>query len=235
MESVASDRIKGLPPVFERKVVHQRQRFYWDCGVSCVLMVLPCDGYQHFLANFNEICKEEDFNKSTWTIDLCYLLRRYDVKHLFCTVTMGVHPEYKGQAFYEKVIKNDEERVNKKFADAEEYGIDIKKTSLTCSDLINHIFQFGPVILLTNASLLTCTNCKCRKFTNELLSCLPWPTAYAGHYIVLVGYNLLKQLFYYRNPTYKDRVCAIPFTTLNNARLSYGTDEDAILVYSSNL
>jgi hypothetical protein len=45
------------------QLAHHRQRYNWDCGVSCVLMVLEPKDREHLLLNFNEICKEEGFNK----------------------------------------------------------------------------------------------------------------------------------------------------------------------------
>lgn len=41
---------------------------------------------------------------STWTIDLCYLLKKYDVQHVFYTVTIGVHEGYRGNSFYHQIL-----------------------------------------------------------------------------------------------------------------------------------
>ncbi|KDR18509.1 protein GUCD1 [Zootermopsis nevadensis] len=223
---------KNAQPRLELHLIHHRQRFNWDCGVSCVLMVLPPTQREHLLINFSEVCKAEGFNKSTWTIDLCYLLKRYGVSHLYCTVTLGIHPGYRGQSFYNKILQKDEERVTKRFLEAAERGILVRKASLTCEDLVHHLSESGPVILLTNASLLHCDICKVNKFTSELRGCLPWGTTYTGHYIVLCGYNLSNEKFLFRNPTFRNRVCAMSFAMLDEARCSYGTDEDAILIYS---
>ncbi|PSN38081.1 Protein GUCD1 [Blattella germanica] len=252
-----------LPPKFEIRLQHYRQKYNWDCGVTCVLMVLPEVKREHLTNNFSEVCTEEDFNKSTWTIDLCYLLHRYGVKHLYCTITLGINPGYKGQSFYDKILQKDEERVTRRFKEAAELGIEVEKRSLTCYDFVRHLSESGPVILLTNASLLQCDVCKLNKLTAELRGCLPWSTTYTGkcvtyvlsrkfyrtrgrnsklilehvftgHYIVLCGYSLSNQKFLYHNPAFKNRVCVISFATLDEARCSYGTDEDAILIYSSS-
>ncbi|XP_069700997.1 protein GUCD1 [Periplaneta americana] len=223
-----------IQPKLEIQLTHHRQHFNWDCGVSCVLMVLPEAKREHLLCNFNEVCKEEGFNKSTWSIDLCYLLKRYGIKHIYCTITLGINPGYRGQSFYDKILHKDEERVTKRFKEAAENNIVIRKASLTCRDLVQHLAEFGPIILLTNASLLHCDICKVNKLTSELRGCFPWSTTYTGHYIVLCGYNLASEKFFFRNPTFRNRVCAMSFTMLNEARCSYGTDEDAILVYSKS-
>ncbi|XP_067015317.2 protein GUCD1 [Anabrus simplex] len=220
-----------IPPSIQLEVSHQQQKSNWDCGVSCVLMVLPEKKRQDFQNNFNKICKEQEFNKSTWTIDLCYLLLRYGVKYVFCTVTLGINPEYHEQTFYARVLHKDEERVMRRFNEAEANGISVRQVSLKQDDLIQHLARHGPIILLTNANLLSCDICKCKKLITEIRSWLPWSISYNGHYIVLCGYNLSRQKFYYHNPTYRSRVCCMSFSAMDEARQSYGTDEDTILIY----
>lgn len=222
---------KDIQSRLELQLTHFHQRFYWDCGVSCVLMILPPPKRKHLLLNFSEVCKEEGFNKSTWSIDLCYLLKRYSVNHLYCTVTPGIDPSYRGHSFYDKILQKDKERVTKRFLEAAEKGVMVRKASLSCQDLVRHLSKSGPIILLTDASLLHCDICKVNKLTSELRGCLPWNTSFTGHYIVLCGYNLSSQKFLYRNPSLSDRVCAVSFAALDEARCSYGTDEDAILIY----
>lgn len=57
-------------------VEHFQQKHSWDCGLACVIMVLGPDDRKQLLDNLTQICQEEAFGKSTWTIDLCYLLKR---------------------------------------------------------------------------------------------------------------------------------------------------------------
>lgn len=96
--------IVDIPPCVKRDLSHFKQRFNWDCGVTCVLMVLSDHDRACFLTNFEQICKEEGFNHSTWTIDLCYLLRRFNVLHNYYTTTLGVHPGYRGHTYYDKIL-----------------------------------------------------------------------------------------------------------------------------------
>lgn len=221
----------GPAPVTVRKMRYVRQRYSWDCGVTCILMILPSDRYFSFFKNFNVICKEEGFNKSTWTIDLCYLLRRYDVKHVYCTSTIGINPHYKHQDFYTKILNKDEERVERRFNEAERCGITVYKKTLQIQDLLKHIHAYGPVILLTNANLLRCDACCVNKFTSGIQSCLHIPLPYHGHYILLFGYNLSQEKVYYRNPSYRSRVCSSSFSALCSAWKSVGTDQDTILIF----
>ncbi|KAF2882812.1 hypothetical protein ILUMI_23324 [Ignelater luminosus] len=223
---------QGQPEKILIQLKHYKQKYNWDCGVSCVLMVLPNKSRQILLKNFFHICKEEGFNKSTWTIDLCYLLRRYNIEHEFYTVTLGVHPGYRGNSFYNNILDKDEERIRNKFNEAKANGVNVREASVSISFLIEHLTQ-GPAILLTNARLLTCDICKLNKLSVELRKCLPWPsTSYQGHYIVLCGYDINNRKVYYRNPSLQDRVCMMPVETLEEARKSFGTDQDLILIYS---
>ena len=76
----------------------------------------------------------------------------------------------------------DKERVTKRFLEAAEKGITVRKASLSCQDLVHHLSKSGPIILLTDASLLHCDICKVNKLTSELRGCLPWSTSYTGIY-----------------------------------------------------
>lgn len=213
------------------KLTHYKQRFNWDCGLSCVLMVLPPNERNHFIHNFSTVCSDEGFNRSTWTIDLCYLLHKYRMHHKFFTVTLGVHPGYYGHTFYDKIIKKDEDRINKRFRRARKIGLQIFCASLSIQRIIEHLNSNGPIILLTNSRQLRCVICKINKLSSELRQCLPWPPSYQGHYIVLCGYDSVTERVFYRNPSLNDHVCSMSFAALNEARQSYGTDEDIIFVY----
>ncbi|KAK9876439.1 hypothetical protein WA026_012752 [Henosepilachna vigintioctopunctata] len=130
------------------------------------------------------------------------------------------------------IVIRDEERVNKRFQDAEKHGIIICQGTISCSSILKHL-PLGPVIILTNAKLLSCDVCKYNKLTSEVQKMLRWPVTYQGHYIVLCGFDVETQRVYYRNPTLTDRICVMPIRTLDDARKSYGTDEDTILIYNS--
>lgn len=50
-----------LPLLHHHSVVHFQQRADWDCGISCVMMMLTRKQRQDFLRSFNQICEEEGF------------------------------------------------------------------------------------------------------------------------------------------------------------------------------
>lgn len=94
--------------------------------------------------------------------------------------------------------------MNGRFQSANSVGINVHRASVDNSSLIDHLMN-GPVIVLTNARLLTCEVCKFNKVSTELRKCLPWPLRYQGHYIVLCGYDVLNKKIHYRNPSFSDR------------------------------
>ena len=67
------------------------------------------------LTNLNKFVEEEGFGESTWTIDLCYILKRFNVSFKYTTITIGVDPGYSKEAFYDKVLAKDNHRVNSRF------------------------------------------------------------------------------------------------------------------------
>ncbi|XP_055677334.1 protein GUCD1 [Lutzomyia longipalpis] len=222
-----------LPVSWKWDLVHFRQRYDWDCGLSCILMLLPRQKRNYFLENFTEICSEEGFGQSTWTIDLCYVLKRFGVHHKYLTSTIGVNDGYNQHSYYGKIIQQDSARVDRRFKSAPSQGIIVEQQQITRDALIRHIALEGPAIVLTNASLLTCDICKSNKFSTELRSCLPWRASFKGHYILLCGYIVTLRKFFYRNPAMKDHICMTSFVNFHNARVCYGTDDDVILIYNN--
>ena len=125
--------------------------------------------------------EEEGFGESTWTIDLCYVLQRFRIKFKYTTVTLGVDPGYCKEAFYNKVIAKDYNRVNTRFQEAESRGVEIVETSITLQEILSHLETGGPVIILTNANLLRCSRCSNYK------SCYPSCFTNVSYQAVLVN------------------------------------------------
>jgi len=238
-----------MPSVTCRTVQHTQQQFDWDCGLSCVLMALDAaeelDAKDSIIQNLEEICKKEGFGHSTWTIDLCYLLKHYapSLTFSYTTVTLGVDPSYMNQVFYNKILKRDSERVQERFEQANDQGVTVLEQRVPIKDIVKHINDAGTCIVLTNANLLSCETCNffnlCGSGDNNTnTSCFLLRTcgssAYQGHYVLAVGFDIPKRKIYYRNPTLRDRVCKMSFERFDEARNSYGTDEDLIFVAAVN-
>ncbi|XP_055388122.1 protein GUCD1 isoform X2 [Condylostylus longicornis] len=212
-----------LPLNKEYKLVHFRQRYDWDCGISCILMVVSALSREYIVNHFDEI--QEGFGSSTWTIDLCYILKRFNVTHKYLTKTIGVDPKYIEHSYYTPIIERDQERVKLRFEQAEAKGINVEKKTVKFDAIIRHLSKYGPVILLTNAALLTCDNCKRKDEQKQS------PSRYLGHYVVICGYDLIKRKVLYRNPAQDDHVCVTSVDAMDRARKAYGTDEDVIFIY----
>ncbi|XP_053688115.1 protein GUCD1 [Sabethes cyaneus] len=226
--------IETLPTFVEHPLVHFRQRYEWDCGLSCIIMLLGRKERTRFLAEFDKICQAAEFKNSTWTIDLCYILKDLNFKHKYLTTTFGANPFHIGKEYY-RFFDKDEARVNQKFQDAVLSDIPIEITSVDYRYLMAHLANHGNIIILTNASLLYCDLCKTNKLSMELRSCLGLKPAYMGHYIILCGYDQRIRKFMYRNPAFKDKICFMPFEAVERARKVSGTDEDIVLIYDKKL
>ena len=232
------DEQKQLPNFVTWTIKHYQQRLNWDCGLSCVLMCLKDEKREDILKDVSALCREEGFGQSTWTIDLCYIIKNKaaELNFLYTTVTLGVDPGYANQAFYDTILKKDNERVTQRFKEAGEKGIMVDKRSVDTLDLINHLAYKGVCIVLTNANLLGCETCEnksCFGGRNEVSKCLSWcgvKTAYQGHYVVMCGYNLPQRKIIYRNPGAHDCECVMSFERFDDARTSYGTDEDVVFL-----
>ena len=133
--------------------------------------------------------------------------------------------------------------MQERFDTAHYNGIKVDEQSVAIEKIVQHIHDNGTCIVLTNANLLSCENCNyfslCGDGDNATnTSCFLLRTcgssAYQGHYVLAVGFDIPKRKIYYRNPTLRDRVCVMSYERFDEARNSYGTDEDVIFVDAVN-
>lgn len=96
---------------------------------------------------------------STWTIDLCYLLKRYEIQHTYTTTTIGINPNFRDSQYFGPILWHDHVRVSEKFSSAAEKGITIQKKAVNNVDLLRHLAFNGPIITLVNNHLLHCDYC----------------------------------------------------------------------------
>ncbi|XP_029442454.1 protein GUCD1-like [Rhinatrema bivittatum] len=216
------------------KVPVIQQMYHWDCGLACSRMVLQ---YLNQLseAEFQMALQELHLSKSIWTIDLAYLMWHFGVKHRLCTRTLGVDKGYKNQSFYRKHFDTEENRVNQLFAQAKASGVLVEKRTVTVQDLQQHLAQGHIAIVLVNAVLLLCDLCsspvKYCCFLPIGQKCFCRSPDYQGHFVVLCGYNKSTESIFYNNPAYADRTCSTSIRNFEDARRSYGTDEDILFIY----
>ncbi|KAG8190624.1 hypothetical protein JTE90_017888 [Oedothorax gibbosus] len=198
----------------EIPLVHVKQHLSWDCGISAVMMVLSDKDRLYMKENLDEVSIKEGFDKSTWTIDLAYLLHKFG-------------------DFYLRVLSKDAQRINDRFETADSNGVKVEKRSVGMDEIVDHLGSGNPAIVLVNANLLFCDTCTChaKKCLMQVLGCCNSSFSYQGHYIVLCGFNKRDKKVFYRNPSVFDKVCTIPYDSFEVARKSFGTDEDVLFVY----
>ncbi|XP_071744103.1 uncharacterized protein [Lepeophtheirus salmonis] len=214
--------LDNIPNSVHQPRPHYRQTSFWDCGVSCFIMILNEKDRKWVLndQNIAKLCAEEGFAQSTWTIDLCYLLRKFCIPFLYTTITKGVDPSYSEEAYYNKVLQKDTERVLRRFDEAERNCISIQERSISLSEILTHLAKAGPIIVLVNSNEL-------KSSTNSIEV-----AHYQGHYILVVGYDLKKKTIYFQDPSFKQSGNVASFAQFEKARKAYGTDEDIVFIYS---
>lgn len=96
---------------------------------------------------------------STWTIDLCYLLKRYGIQHIYTTTTIGINPNLRDNQYFGPILWHDQVRVRERFSSAAEMGINIQQKAVDNVELLRHLAFNGPIIALVNNNLLCCEQC----------------------------------------------------------------------------
>ncbi|XP_068952783.1 protein GUCD1 [Petaurus breviceps papuanus] len=165
-------------------------------------------------------------------------MRHFGARHRFCTRTLGVDKGYRNQSFYRRHFDAEESRVNQLFARAASCKVLVEKCTVTVRDIQEHLAQGHVAIVLVNAVLLLCDLCsspvKYCCFLPIGQKCFCRGPDYQGHFIVLCGYNRASESIFYNNPAYADRMCSTSVTNFEEARTSYGTDEDILFVYTDS-
>ncbi|KTF76711.1 hypothetical protein cypCar_00010414 [Cyprinus carpio] len=143
--------------------------------------------------------------------------------------------EYLHPSFYKKHFETEEDRVNELFLKAESNGVLVKKCSVTVQEIQSHLEQGHVAIVLVNAVVLVCELCatpvKYCCFLPVGQKCFCRKPDYQGHFVVVCGFNQKTGSIFYNNPAYSDRVCCTSFSNFEEARRSYGTDEDILFIY----
>ncbi|XP_074350692.1 guanylyl cyclase 1-like isoform X3 [Apium graveolens] len=208
-------------------VPHINQLRTWDCGLNCVLMILRTLGFNDCtIQELDRLCSLT----SIWTIDLAFLLQKFDVSFSYFTVTLGVNPEYSTEIYYKEQLPDDLVRVDSLFQKAMDAGISVECRSISRQQLCLLILSGRYIaIALVNQYLLSQSSLKnwFSTFNND-------NPAYTGHYVVICGYDAAKDEFEIRDPASSRIMCRkherITSKCLEEARKSFGTDEDLLLV-----
>lgn len=219
---------KDLVPLNRRShsvdVPHVQQLFNWDCGLACVLMVLKTLGISHYdVHDLKKLC----CTTSIWTVDLAYLLHKFSVSFSFFTVTLGVNPEFSAESFYKEQLQDDIGRVDGLFKNALEAGISIQCRSISGKD-ISVLILSGQCIAVALVDKM-----KLRRTWLKDIHVPEWydgSSDYMGHYVVICGYDADTGEFEIRDPASSRKYERVSMHCLDEARKSFGTDEDILLV-----
>ncbi|GKV28361.1 hypothetical protein SLEP1_g37431 [Rubroshorea leprosula] len=206
------------------EVPHIKQLFSWDCGLACVLMVLTAIGINDYsIQDLAELCA----TTSIWTVDLAYLLQKFSVSFCYFTVTFGANPNYSIETFYKEQLPNDLGRIDMLFQKAVEAGISIKCRSIGRKEICQWMLS-GKYIAIALVD-----QHKLSRFWLGDVTVLGFHdshTEYTGHYILICGYDAGKDEFEIRDPASSGKRDRISSKCLEEARKSFGTDEDLLLI-----
>uniref|UniRef100_A0A1D1ZJF3 Uncharacterized protein C22orf13 n=1 Tax=Anthurium amnicola TaxID=1678845 RepID=A0A1D1ZJF3_9ARAE len=204
-------------------VPHVRQICNWDCGLACVLMVLRTFGIDdRSIHDLEELCS----TTSIWTVDLAYLLQKFSITFSFFTVTLGANPEFSSEAFYKEQLNDDLERVNRLFEKALEAGIQIQHRSISGKEISLLILSGRYIaIALVDKYKLNYSWLK----DGSVSEFFDGSSKYIGHFVVICGYDADKEEFDIRDPACPRKYERVTLACLEEARKSFGTDEDILL------
>ncbi|KAI4385670.1 hypothetical protein MLD38_003667 [Melastoma candidum] len=205
------------------QVPHVNQLSSWDCGLACLVMVMRTLGI--------ETCSVESLaslccTTSIWTVDLAYLLHKFSINFSYCTVTLGANPNYSDEMFYKEQLPTDVLRVNKLFRDAPSAGICIQCRSISEEQISRLILSGGYVAI----ALVDQYKLSHNWLEDVCLSIQSDSSGYTGHYIVICGYDAGRDEFEIRDPASTRKQEKISSKCLGDARRSFGTDEDILLI-----
>lgn len=206
------------------EVPHIKQLRSWDCGLACVLMVLRTLGLNHYdLQDLEQLC----CTTSIWTVDLAYLLQKLSIRFSFFTVTLGANPDFSMENFYKEQLANDIGRVDMLFQRSVEEGIKIECRSIKVEEIVFFILSGNYIVI---ALVDQCILSQPWKEDVRMPRFYTGSAAYTGHYVVICGYDAQSNEFEIRDPASSRKSDRISSKCLEEARKSYGTDEDILLV-----
>lgn len=215
---------EALPRAQFIEVPHVNQLFSWDCGLACISMVLRTIGIETCSVDaLADLC----CTNSIWTVDLAYLLQKFSVKFFYYTVTLGANPGYSDETFYKDQLPTDVVRVNKLFCEAIEAGISIRCRSIS-EEQISLLILSGKYVAIA----LVDQHKLSRSWVEDVCASGLGDSGpgYTGHYIVICGYDADEDEFEIRDPASSRKQDKVTSRCLGEARKSFGTDEDILLI-----
>ncbi|KAM6582350.1 hypothetical protein CsatB_009352 [Cannabis sativa] len=216
--------VSVLPSSYIVDVPHVNQLYSWDCGLACVLMVFRTFSINvHSIESLAELC----CTTSIWTVDLAYLLQKFSVSFSYYTVTFGANPNYSVETFYKEQLPNDLIRVDMLFKKSLEAGINIQCRSLSIEE-ISLLILSGEYIAVALVDQYKLSRSWLKDVFISDISDIN--SGYTGHYVIICGYDTETDEFEIRDPASSRKHIKISSDCLEEARKSFGTDEDLLLI-----
>ncbi|XP_021813873.1 protein GUCD1 [Prunus avium] len=216
--------VAALPCSHFVEVPHINQLDSWDCGLACLVMVFRTVGIDSCdIQTLAELC----CTTSIWTVDLAYLLQKFSISFSYYTVTFGANPNYSGETFYKEQLPNDLARVDTLFQKAREAGVSIQCRSISREEICFLILcgKYIAIVLVDQYKLSR--SCSDDVFVSDFYGS---NSGYTGHYVIICGYDSATDEFEIRDPACSRKHERVSSTCLEEARKSFGTDEDLLLI-----
>ncbi|CAL2242886.1 unnamed protein product [Prunus armeniaca] len=216
--------VAALPCSHFVEVPHINQLHSWDCGLACLVMVFRTVGIDSCdIQTLAELC----CTTSIWTVDLAYLLQKFSISFSYYTVTFGANPNYSGETFYKEQLPNDLARVDTLFQKAREAGVSIQCRSISREEICFLILcgKYIAIVLVDQYKLSR--SCSDDVFVSDFYGS---NSGYTGHYVIICGYDSATDEFEIRDPACSRKHERVSSTCLEEARKSFGTDEDLLLI-----
>jgi hypothetical protein len=220
-----------------------RQTYNWDCGLACIASLLGG-------ADLRDL-HERAVTRSIWSVDLALLLRGAGVPVIFYTIAPDEVPSaHAALTFYAgPTFATEAARVRQAFADARALGVAVRATSLPLEYIVSRLRARTHVfIALLDLRWVRCTRCHRpteRRRTSARDAGSPLSqlgvrtitqTEFAGHYVLLTGYDEANGLVEAMDPAGSScERCWLPVDALERGRRAQGTDEDLLEVAVDDL
>eukprot|EP00955_Chlamydomonas_euryale_P100040 365255-Chlamydomonas_euryale.AAC.19 len=139
---------------------------------------------------------------------------------------LGPNPAYANESFYMANIHEDEKRVQRLFEAAPGAGIAMRQRSLASNELQGLMLTGTCLViaLVDRRKLQPWVMCA------DVPSLVGYDGGYLGHYVLIIGFDPVTDEYIVRDPAGMDAEQRLAASSLDQARMSFGTDEDLIIV-----
>ncbi|XP_076824902.1 protein GUCD1-like [Clavelina lepadiformis] len=229
-----------IPDNLSLSISHVKQGGNWDCGIACLHMLLKGSITQD---EINFAIKKHLVDEQVWTVDLAYICSMLGVQHKLFTVTLGANDNFSEEPFYvdrlNEKFSTEKERINKLFNEATANKVTIKKKSIKLEEIIIHLaVNKRPLIVLIDDTKMVriysnpiTSLCNKLKSLDTVGDTAVEPRPFWGHYILVTGYDLTKQTIKFKDPSNDGEKVYCSMQCFEEARKSFGTDEDILFTY----